>query len=219
VPHVVVINLGTNDFSDYGASSYSGIVADPQAYRDTYNGLLDKIFDNYPDLLGVLCIGTDQGSGDHVCRDVVQQVVNAQQDLGRPVSYLDFLPTLSFVACDLHPSIAQHQEIAGIVNNKLNEIIDWEKITSTKEPTGRLTNRQSTKAGTRTMFVNASAAAAMLRNYDEVSLYNLNGNKVVSSKQAKTLKNSTLTRLPSGVYLVNAIDKSNKTVHQMSIGW
>lgn len=119
-PEVVVINLGTNDFSTGNDPAQLLFV---EAYKD----FLAQLRDNYPNAWIMCLVPTLLGGTDlSTARDYITQVVaqiNAAGD-SRVV-----LRTLQFqqqgAGCDYHPSLATHASMAESLTAQLRALAGW----------------------------------------------------------------------------------------------
>jgi len=111
-PEVVVVNLGTNDFSPGGV--------DRAKYRSAYGDFLGKLRTYYPKAQIVCAIGpmlsdyypAGEMAWTHAQADV-QAVVKARNDGGdKQVYYLAFQPQTAPYGEDYHPTAATHAAMA-----------------------------------------------------------------------------------------------------------
>jgi lysophospholipase L1-like esterase len=122
-PDVVVINLGTNDFSPPGP--------DHDAYKAAYKTFLQQIRGHYPDALLLAVAGT-------MLSDGFPAGVNAwttnQADLASivgeltaagdtKVHFLALTPQSAPFGEDYHPTLATHQQMATAVANEINRLL------------------------------------------------------------------------------------------------
>jgi lysophospholipase L1-like esterase len=123
VPDVVVVNLGTNDFSPPGP--------DHDAYRTAYTAFLKQIRGHYPDALLLAVVGTMLSDGFPAGvmawttnQSDVSGVVNdltAQGDTN--VHYLALTPQSAPFGEDYHPTLATHQQMAQAVATELERLL------------------------------------------------------------------------------------------------
>jgi lysophospholipase L1-like esterase len=120
-PHVVVVNLGTNDFSTNG---------DPgSAYETAYLGFVRSLRQKYPDTFFVLTIGP-MLDGDNLtaARGHIQNVIKTRGSEGdSKMSYLEF-PTQTSAdgyGCDWHPSAATNVKMATLLTAELKTRLGW----------------------------------------------------------------------------------------------
>jgi lysophospholipase L1-like esterase len=123
VPHVVVINLGTNDFSPPGP--------DHDAYRTAYRGLLTQVRQHYPEALllavagpmlsdsfppGVMAWTTNQAD----ITAVVGELTAAGDD---NVHFLALTPQSPPYGEDYHPTLATHEQMAQAVAQEIQRLL------------------------------------------------------------------------------------------------
>jgi hypothetical protein len=101
VPDVIIVAIGTNDFSPG--------ISQPEFYINSYLVFLLKLRTDYPMALMVVTEGTMLGGGGRFTLvDYLQQIVNRQHDhtfyFTAPQAYGD--------AQDAHPTVAEHRQIA-----------------------------------------------------------------------------------------------------------
>jgi lysophospholipase L1-like esterase len=120
-PHVVVINLGTNDFAG----------GDPgQAYVAAMNGFVEQVRAHYPETFIVLAVGSMLG-GDQLsaAKAYLNDVVSTQTSAGdAKVSFVDLGqqdPTTDGIGCDYHPSVATDQKMAQRLEAAIRRLTGW----------------------------------------------------------------------------------------------
>lgn len=113
VPHVVVINLGTNDFAkgDPGA-----------AYQTAYLAFVRTVRERYPSA-HVLAIAPVAGAKKYV--DAVVSTLAGEGDA--KVSSMSFAPVAAADGwgCDYHPSLATHGKMAAQLEATLKTELGW----------------------------------------------------------------------------------------------
>lgn len=121
IPKVVVINLGTNDFSNTDLDKTEFITA--------YNDLVTTVRMNYPNshifcTVGPMLYGTNL----ELCRSYINEVVNGFNSNGDPkVYYLEY-PTQSSsdgYGEDWHPSLITHQKMADKLTSGIKDKLGW----------------------------------------------------------------------------------------------
>jgi hypothetical protein len=200
VPHVVVVELGTNDFSEFQTKSYGAPVADPAEYRNGVQDLIDGAFSNYPDLEAMIFIATDTDTSDSAgpTDNNTGQVVCENQD--KPVYVINF-PEIDFNGCDYHPDRIAQEIIAETVLGKINEVVDWNFVVDAHK-TDRTTQGHAVAAqNARIMYAEPASAAGILRRFPGSTLYNLNGRKVAAFIPAQNTGVRQLSRLSRGIYV------------------
>jgi lysophospholipase L1-like esterase len=123
VPDVVVVNLGTNDFSPPGP--------DHAAYTTAYTEFLKQVRGHYPDALLLAVVGTMLSDGfpagvmawttnQSDVSGVVSELT-AQGDTN--VHYLALTPQSAPFGEDYHPTLATHQQMAQAVAAELQRLL------------------------------------------------------------------------------------------------
>ena len=123
VPDVVVVNLGTNDFSPPGP--------DHAAYTTAYSDLLTQIRGHYPDALLLAVVGPMLSdsfpAGVQAWTTVQSDVVGVVNDLTAQgdtnVHYLALTPQSPPYGEDYHPTLATHQQMAQAVVAEINRLL------------------------------------------------------------------------------------------------
>jgi lysophospholipase L1-like esterase len=123
VPHAVVINLGTNDFSPPGP--------DHDAYKAAYRDFLEQLRGHYPDALLLAVMGpmlsdsfpagvnawtTNQA-------DVAAVVAERAAQGDTKVHHLALTPQSSPYGEDYHPTLATHQQMGSAVAAELRRLL------------------------------------------------------------------------------------------------
>lgn len=120
IPQVVVINLGTNDFSTQPHP-------DKSVFQQAYTQLINRVQSHYPGVT-VFCIcGPMIGEP---CGSYIQEVVNlCQQDnANKKVYYIGIstnLLTMSDRGSDWHPNIQGQQKIADVILPIIRDTMNW----------------------------------------------------------------------------------------------
>jgi lysophospholipase L1-like esterase len=120
-PHVVVINLGTNDASTKG---------DPGTpYRTNYLDFVRTLRQKYPDTFFVLTIGPMlDGENLKAIRTHLQSVISTRASEGDSrLSYLEFPPQSAAdgMGCDYHPSPKTNAAMATLLVSELKRRLSW----------------------------------------------------------------------------------------------
>lgn len=115
-PQLIVINLGTNDFStklNPGERWHdeASLKAD---YRSRYGSFLDDLHKRYPRARFVL-MGAENFIGE------VEAVASAAKGRGLDVTALK-IPALELTACDWHPSLKDNQIMADLVQRPVERM-------------------------------------------------------------------------------------------------
>jgi lysophospholipase L1-like esterase len=117
VPDVIVVNLGTNDFS----------VGDPgQPYVSAMLAFARRLRGLYPRARILLAVGSMLGGANFdKAAEYVQGVVSTMGDAG--VSYVEF-PTQSSMdglGCDYHPNLVTHRNMADRLVASIRAVTGW----------------------------------------------------------------------------------------------
>ncbi|WP_437586401.1 SGNH/GDSL hydrolase family protein [Sorangium sp. So ce1000] len=132
VPQVVVINLGTNDFSP-------GVPADAQfrgPFTEAYAGLVETVRTHYPEAFIFCTIGPmlsdsypEGAEALTRARAYIGQVVEDRNDGGDDrVRLLEFPPQdgeANGLGCDYHPSVKTNALMAKQLADAIREELDW----------------------------------------------------------------------------------------------
>jgi len=121
VPQVVVINLGTNDFST--------LTADKTKFITAYKNLMEEVRKNYPDAHVFCCVGPMLwGTGLDLCRSYVKEVVNDYNKKGDSKVYFVEFPQQdgsTGYGEDWHPSLATHRLMADQLTKEIRSKVGW----------------------------------------------------------------------------------------------
>ncbi|ERI94436.1 GDSL-like protein [Clostridiales bacterium oral taxon 876 str. F0540] len=127
IPQVVVINLGTNDFS---GSIPSGPIADREEFTSAYINLINRIRENYKESKVICTIGpVMDGEALEVIRDYVKNdVVEAlRKENNNWIYYFEYENQLKSngygITC--HPSLKTHELMANQLTDFINDILGW----------------------------------------------------------------------------------------------
>ena len=123
VPHVVVVNLGTNDFSPPGP--------DHDAFRAAYARFLEQIRGHYPDALLLAVVGpmlTDSyPPGVRAWTTAQSDVAAVVDDLtaqgDRKVRFLALTPQDAPYGEDYHPTLATHRQMAREIAAEIQRLL------------------------------------------------------------------------------------------------
>jgi lysophospholipase L1-like esterase len=120
-PQLVIINLGTNDFSTNFDPTETEFVT-------AYQGLLGVIRSHYPDAyilctVGPMLIGTDLTAK---ARPFIAAAVEARRTAGDiDVEAFELTTANPNPACDSHPNLLTHAAIADELAAKVKSVLDW----------------------------------------------------------------------------------------------
>ena len=120
IPDLVVINLGTNDYS-------TDPNPDDSMYIGDYHKFINKILGNYPDA-AIICISGESGAFE----DNVKRVVSEQNsEHNHPKVYaVQYPSSLALTGCDWHPSIEDNEKIADVLISTIIEQLNWDTTSS-----------------------------------------------------------------------------------------
>lgn len=122
-PDLVVIGLGTNDFSTQPEPSDS-------VYQNAYHNFIRRVSENYPEAY-LLCVATHTGP----VREYVRAVVDTERQRGREnIHYAEFPADLSMNGCHWHPDTSDNIAIAAALTDTISSFTGWES-TGTDFPT------------------------------------------------------------------------------------
>ncbi len=119
-PHVVVINLGTNDFSTDNDPS-------PELFRSSYVALLETIRARYPNAVIIGTLGTLLGGEDLIAAQRgIQAAVQTRRNAGdQRVHAWEMQVENIGRGCDYHPSLATHRAMADALKAELTRRLGW----------------------------------------------------------------------------------------------
>ncbi|MBN2736541.1 MAG: hypothetical protein JXR70_06130 [Spirochaetales bacterium] len=121
IPQVVVINLGTNDYS----------VGNPDRAQFTtaYRNLVTKVRGHYPSAYIYVALGPLQyGDGLISARDYLSSIVTGFNNSGdSKIRFIEFPQQDGSLGYgeDWHPTVATHQQMAGILAAKIRSDLGW----------------------------------------------------------------------------------------------
>lgn len=113
IPHIVVVNLGTNDFS-----------TQPQPpsilFKNYYWAFLQFIYQIYPDV-DIICLTSDKEPLRSLISDIVKQEKAEGNDR---IHFFDYDPIpVRERGCDWHPNTVAHRKIARKLADKMEPIL------------------------------------------------------------------------------------------------
>jgi lysophospholipase L1-like esterase len=120
-PDLVVICLGTNDFSTTPHP-------DDSMYTGDYHKFITRILSNYP-AAKICCVGTT----DPIVQKLVKQVVTEENTVQNhsQIFYAEIPPITDFTGCDWHPSIADNKAITNSLVMSIMTKMNWDTSATT----------------------------------------------------------------------------------------
>jgi hypothetical protein len=125
VADAVVINLATNDYNAKGADPTS-------AYQATYLQFVTRLRSVYPGAFLFCAVGPMLGGTRYAsAKAAISNVISTRQAAGDVRLQLVEFPTLncgqggSACGCAGHPTVAQHQTMAGILEAAMRTSLGW----------------------------------------------------------------------------------------------
>jgi hypothetical protein len=124
-PQVVVIGLGTNDFSTALTSGEKWTTVDALAadYRTAYQAFLDRLRTRYGTGTYIVLTYPDLSYMTTAFADSVKQIVKARNDAGdtrvSSLYYDNNALGMELLGCDWHPSQHDHQILAAALTRHL----------------------------------------------------------------------------------------------------
>ena len=120
IPEVVVINLGTNDFSTQPHP-------DKPVFQEAYTGLIERVQSQYPEVTIFCVCGPMIGEP---CASYIEEVVNGcrQNNTNKEVYYIPIstsLLTSSDRGSDWHPNISGQQKITDVILPIIQNTMHW----------------------------------------------------------------------------------------------
>lgn len=119
-PHVVVLNLGTNDFSTEGDPT-------PQLFHDRAVELLSRLRDVYPEAFVLWTVGPLLGGSDlDAARSAISSAVDTRKAAGdAAVEVWEMNISNDDPGCDYHPGLATHEAMADALVDQLSQWLGW----------------------------------------------------------------------------------------------
>jgi len=140
VPHAVVINLGTNDYSTYPQPS-------ADAYKNAYVTFINKIKSYYSPSVPAFFL---------VCGPMDSTYCPYAQAVATSVggNFINLWGLNTAYGCDYHPTVAVHTNMAQVQANAIGSALGWTQVSSTTGNSGTTgvatTGIQSTTTGSPT---------------------------------------------------------------------
>jgi lysophospholipase L1-like esterase len=195
IPDLVVICLGTNDFSTYPHPEES-------VFLENYHLLIEQIITNYPSAK-ISCIST---TDDKVKRLVKQVVDRENNTFNHPqVFEAAYPPYVEYTGCDWHPSIADNIAIARGITDTIMKKLSWNTATTnvTFAANGKR-NHQPPKIAVKS---NGSSISFIISSTDlkhnTVYLTSTNGKRLAQTiPDIKGEGEFPIRSLPKGMYII-----------------
>ena len=148
-PHLVVIELGTNDFAYLDYSSGTGVASrdhvDQELFVKLYTKLIMDVKVKYGPttqfiLLGSPMLGDAYPAGDlqHTTLvNLLNKIVPATCPDSKYIHFVDLDPPgdgehgEGKSGCDYHPNLAQQQQYSEILSNYISKLMDWPRVNKT----------------------------------------------------------------------------------------
>jgi lysophospholipase L1-like esterase len=119
IPHVVVINIGINDFQDPPPFSDSSL------YVSKYHSLISTLRSRYPSVK-IICLATSVWP-TNLMTVLVKDIVNREKESGHnDIWYMEY--SSSNTALDWHPSLEDHRGIAEKLVEVVREATGWDVV-------------------------------------------------------------------------------------------
>ena len=117
-PQVVCINLGTNDLSTNNS--------DPDLFKQAYKRFLQQVRSHNPKAK-IVCLCGSMLSGREllIAKMMIQSVINEVRSTGDQEIYFFEFSIASSYGADWHPSLLQHQKMAGELTAFLRTLMHW----------------------------------------------------------------------------------------------
>jgi len=195
IPDLVVICLGTNDFSTQPHP-------DDSMFTNNYHQLINRIITNYP-LAKISCVSTTE---EKIKRLVKQVVYKENGTLNHPQVFEAVFPSsVENTGCDWHPSIADNIAIARSIIDTVMIKLSWDTATtkiafSTNEKRNRLPKKMMVNSnGSRISFTTNTTDL----KHNTVYLTTINGKKIAQVfPDIKGKGVFSIGSLPDGMYII-----------------
>jgi len=123
IPQVVVINLGTNDFSQ-------GYIPERNALIEPYRRLVEKVYGNYPKVHIICALGPNLcDRALDICREYLKVgVVENFRENNNQISFLEFEHQKEENGYGIlfHPSRKTHETMAKRLTEEMGRIMGWQ---------------------------------------------------------------------------------------------
>lgn len=120
IPHVVLINLGTNDFA--------GGAPPQQDFVEAYLAFLERIRQAYPQAQLICGLGPMLSGGSlATARSYIQEIVSEAGGTDEQVRMLEFeeQDPADNLGCDWHPGLVTHEKMAQTLTTEVRAIMGW----------------------------------------------------------------------------------------------
>lgn len=126
IPELVVICLGTNDYT-YNRNPSSNPAPDDSMYMGDYHKFITRILNNYPEA-SILCVST----GDATFENNVKKVVSEQHSVynNSKVYFAPYPSSMENTGCDWHPNVKDNIEVAAVLVDTIMKKLDWDTTAS-----------------------------------------------------------------------------------------
>jgi hypothetical protein len=215
VPHVMIVQLGDSDWSEFQIIDYNAPLADVTEFKNGIQYFIDMAFDNYPDLAAMIFLGST--------RDILgpaysytEEVVNSNSN--KPVYIMDF-PVFELSGCDYHADVQNQQIIANAVLSKIDDVVDWNTIVNTKKSSAPSITINRIIHGSRIIYPNAAFAAKALCNFSKVDIFRLNGTLEAKLRNGEKADGAVLSNMSKGMYAIKACSEAEKVEYRFVAGW
>jgi hypothetical protein len=194
IPDIVVICLGTNDFSTEPHP-------DDSMYIGDYHKFIDRITGYYPDV-SVVCVSTHTGP----CVEYVKRVVEEQSSIyGRQnIFYAEFPESLVMDGCDYHPNIADDEAVASVLIENIMGNIGWDTASTSVIISSRNRIERDKKIFSLTYspgHVKFRLSADFTSEYN-IQIINIHGKVLLRKKTTEYCIDLRTDRFPPGIYFV-----------------
>jgi lysophospholipase L1-like esterase len=126
-PELVVICLGTNDYSTTPNP-------DDSMYIGDYHKFIARVLDNYPDA-SILCVSTGKGTFENNVKKVVAE---ENSSLNHPKVFFAAYPEpMENTGCDWHPSVKDNVNVAAVIIDTVMKKLGWDTAATTSSMTQR----------------------------------------------------------------------------------
>jgi len=147
IPDLVVICLGTNDFSTTPNP-------DDTMYANAYHTFIDTVRAKYP-LVSILCVSTHTGPMDTYLKKIVADEVGARNH--KNTYYAEFPQSLDMGGCDWHPTVKDDSLIASALVKSIMTNVKWDTAAA-----AILKNQNRTLKGKQSFFITPNKGGLLM---------------------------------------------------------